>query len=829
MSPSGPAAGDRQIAHAPRRSRPLLRDVKTSILAPLLAAALWLPAVPTSAQPGRYDGQPIRELELVGLDTLSEETLEHYLFGPQKEDVRRLDSEDLNERILKLWQRKLIDDIEVQAEPVPGGVKLTVRLVERPILVSVDYVGIKRVNRGDILEQADRERISVYESQPLELGELRRLKRAIEELYKEKGYRFAEVRYVLEEVGPGQRRAIFTIDEGDKVKIGDIDFDGNTVFGDWRLRQAMKGTKQSGLISKFTKKDIYNPGKIEEDLDKVRDLYRRAGYKDVLIARPELAVRAKNPGASTIQQQKRRLAITIPIEEGERWRFGEISIEGNEVFSDELLLRQFEKPRGGWLRSKVIDDAVETIGKMYSSVGYIFSKVDTEVIEKEGNVADLVVRIDEADQFRVGRIEFEGNSKTKDKVLRRELMLQEGTVMNMTAVQNSLLKIRQLNYFALNEEEPVKFDFDAEEKTVDLVVQGEEAERTELQFGGGWSEFDGFFGQFAMRTTNFLGRGETVGVSVQSGRQRDVYDLEYRIPWFLDRPQSIGFRLFNSSLDSDVLVGVDFRQSSSGLSVTYGRSFRGFNSVSLTYSFSDVEDFRRLAGAGPDGTPLTQEFSFKSASLRPFWTRNTLDSRFEPTRGLRMTGAVEVGGSFLGSDVGFVRPIFDLTWFKPVTRRNFKSSVGFQVDLGYITSIEDSDLPGVDETGLFPQQRFFLGGDSSVRGFRRRSIVVREEDGTIRRDQFGFPRGGTKMARLSLEYHLLMGGPFRLVFYGDAGGVFDDDQDPDFGLMRYSAGAELRIQVPLFPAPLRFIWARNLDPFADDRFDSFDFSLSTSF
>ncbi len=332
------------------------------------------------------------------------------------------------------------------------------------------------------------------------------------------------------------------------------------------------------------------------------------------------------------------------------------------------------------------------------------------------------------------------------------------------------------------------------------------------------------------RTTNFLGRGETVGVSVQSGRQRDLYDLEYRIPWFLDRPQSIGFRLFNSNLDSDVLAGVDFRQSNSGISVTYGRSFRGFNSLSLTYSFSDVEDFRRLAGAGVGGEPLTQEFNFRSGSLRPFWTRNTLDSRFEPTRGLRMTGAVEIAGTFLGGDTGFLRPFFDFTWFKPVTRRHVKSSVGFQVDLGYITSIEDNDdIVGLDDTGLFPQQRFFLGGDNSVRGFRRRSIVVREEDGSIRRDQFGFPLGGTKMARVSAEYHVVMGGPFRLVFYGDAGGVFDEDQDPDFGLMRYSVGAELRIQVPLFPAPLRFIYASNLDPLDGDQFDTFDFSLSTSF
>jgi outer membrane protein insertion porin family len=814
---------------------PRVDRARRAILAPIAVLCWTLLVLPgaAGAQPARYDGQPIQGIEFRGLVTLTEDTMEHYLFGRAGDDgVRRLDLAELDERIKKLWDRQLIDDIQVDAEPVADGVKLIVQVVERPILVSIDYVGIKRVNRSDILEAADRERIEVYENQPLELGELGRLKRAIEELYKEKGYRFAQVNFSLEEIGKGQRRAIFTIDEGNKVKIGDIDFDGNTVFGDWRLRQAMKKTKESGLISRIAKKDIYNPAKIDEDLESVRDLYRKAGYKDVLIADPELAVKAKRPGAASIEDQKRRLQITVPIEEGERWRFGQISFEGNAVFSDELLLRQFERPRGGWLRSKVIDDAEETIGKMYSSIGYIFSKISTELVERADNVADVVVKIDEADQYRVGRIEFEGNSKTRDKVLRRELLVQEGTVMNMTGVQNSLLKIRQLNYFALDEEEPVHFDFDADHKTVDLLIQGEEAERTELQFGGGWSEFDGFFGQFALRTTNFLGRGETVGVSVQSGRQRDIYDLEYQIPWFLDRPQHLGFRLFNQEYDYTVLTGIDFRQKFSGGSVTYGRSFRSFQSMSLIFSFADTQDVRTLFDSSGDPS-FTQNLSFKTASLRPFWTRNTLDSPYEPSRGTRITASVELASDAFGSDINFYRPLVTYTWFKPVSRRTLKSSFGINVEAGYIAAFGDSlvdDGPGGrDSAGLFPQQRFFLGGDNTVRGFNRRSIVVREDDGTIRRDEFGFPLGGTSMFLFNAEYHVQLAGPFRLVLFGDAGGVFDDDQSFDTGLLRYSAGAELRIKVPLFPAPLRFIYSFNLQEKPNDQFKSLDFSLSTTF
>lgn len=874
------------------RPRLLLRTALSISIGLIL---IGLPAR-TAGQAERFDGQAIQEIEYVGLQGLPEETLDYYLFGGPVEAGTRLDVGELNRRIKTLWDRELVDHIEIQAEPVDGGVKLIIRIVERPVLISVDYVGTKRISRSDISEQIDRERINVYENQPLNLGEIQRLKLAIEELYKEKGFRFAEVSYTLENVSPGQKRAIFTVDEGNKVKIGDIQFDGNTVYGDWRLRRAMKKTKESGLISRFTKKDIYNPANIEEDLVAVKDLYRRGGYKDVLIASPEIEVEAKRPDAATIEDQKRRLVVTIPVEEGERWRLGEIRVEGNEVFNEAILLRQFEDPKGGWLRSKVIDDGVEKIDKLYKSIGYIFAEIGTEIEEAGEASADVVVRIDERDQYRVGRMEFEGNTKTKDKVLRREMFVQEASVMNMTGIQNSLLRIRQLNYFALDEEEPVKFDFNSEEKTVDLLIQGEEAERTELQFGGGWSEVDGFFGQFAIRTTNFRGRGETLGVSIQSGRRRDLFDVEYRIPWFLDRPQNVAFRIFQQDLDTRILGAasglvsndVVFQQKFAGASFTYGRNLRGFQSASFTYGFSDVEDIRTAATprctdpeletcnpptpempcdiandpncfcdpmTDPEGCPatvlFTQEADFKISSITPSWIRNTLDSRFEPTRGLLTRGTLEIAGGILGGESSFLRPRLELTWFKPVGRKPVRSSFGVHAEVGLIETFDDSRL--------FPQQRFFLGGESSVRGFRTRTIIARESsdengngiDREILFDQDGFPLGGNSMLQASVEYHLIMGGPFRLVFYADAGGVFTQsgialfpridpvtmepviaftqDQTFDLGLLRYSAGAELRVQVPLFPAPLRFIFARNLDPLPGDRFETVDFSLSTSF
>ncbi len=161
----------------------------------------------------------------------------------------------------------------------------------------------------------------------------------------------------------------------------------------------------------------------------------------------------------------------------------------------------------------------------------------------------------------------------------------------------------------------------------------------------------------------------------------------------------------------------------------------------------------------------------------------------------------------LGGDTDYYRPMFNLTWFHLVSRQPFRTSWGINTELGMIEPIGDDTI---EDPAIYPQQRFFLGGDSTVRGFRRRSIVVREENGTIRNDEDGFPVGGDRQVQLNLEYHIQMGGPFRVVFFGDGGAVWAKDQSFDTDFFRYSAGAELRIKVPIFPAPLRFIYAVNL-------------------
>jgi outer membrane protein insertion porin family len=786
------------------------------LLVPLLALGGSLPLV---AQP--LDGKPIRSIEFKGGKGLSQETLLYYL-GIKVGDA--LDRDKLNTNVKALWNRGLIDDIAVDATPEGPGVHLTVTVKERPVLRSIDYQGLKRLSRTDLQDKIGSRHIHAREGDPMSLGALAQIKALIEELYAEKGYRFARADYKVEDVTGNEKKVTFTVDEGNQVRISDINFEGNTVYGDLHLRWVMKKTKQSNLIAHMLKKDVYNPANLQEDLDKVRELYRGDGYKNIVIGDPKVEVRAANPGAKDLKDQKRRMFITIPIEEGERWRFGDVTIEGNKLFAEPILLRVFPHQPGGWLRQKLVDDGVKAIDDLYHNSGYIFARVEPELVEKGNRVANVVVHVSEGDQYRVGRIEFEGNKRTMDKVLRRELRLQEGRVVSIGAIKNSITKVNQLGYFKLDQEDPVKIDYKSEDKRVDLTFKGEEAERTQLEFGGGWSELDGFFAQFSVSTKNFLGRGEQVGASIQTGKYRKLYDLSYSVPWFRDRPQSLGLRVYRQDIDYSLLTDQQFTRNSHGAVITYGRQLGLFDQLVLSYNLSKYVDKEAVVVAAADGTTSTINAvttNINNSSIRPAYIYDSRDNPFEPVRGQRLSVAAEYAGGVLQGDNFFIRPEIGYSFFHPTLERPSRQVFAFNVEGGWINTFQHHPLSSLE--------RFYLGGENSIRGFRFRSLFAHKPDGTPLKDVNGFILGGTKYVQGNVEYHFLLGGPFRLLVFADAGNVYSETQKVSLSDLRYTAGTELRILLPVFGAPLRFIYAINLKKRPDDSFENFQFSIGTSF
>ncbi len=831
----------------PRRWRAARRLVAVSVLPMLVSGGISAhaqalpptltpqppqPQPPLSPQPAT-NGRTIEAIEFKGAKSLSEETLRYYLGLATGQP---LDEPALNRSIKKLWERNLVDDIQVETVPTANGVRLVITVVERPILRSIDYQGLKRISKTDLQDKLTTSRVRVHEGEPLSLGELQRVKTTIEDMYGEKGYRFATAQYTVTDVGPNEKKVVFTVDEGDRVRISDIEFEGNTVFNDNRLRLTMRNTKETAFIARIAKKDLYDPAKLQEDLDKVRELYRGIGYKNIVIGDPKIEVKAVAVAGRSAKDLQRRMFITIPLEEGERWKFGQVSLEGNKIYPSKALLKAFEHKTGGWLRAKVIEDGVKEISDAYHNTGYIFARVDPEMVEREDRVADVVIHITEGDQFRVGRIEFQGNGRTRDRVLRRELRVYEGGLVNVTAIRNSVTKVNQLGYFKLNEENPVDIDTDSEKKKVNLLFKGEESDRTELQFGGGWSELDGVFAQFSISTKNFLGRGEQVGVSVQSGKINKYYDLSYSVPWFRDRAQSIGVRAYKQNFDYTLNSALDqYIRDSNGIVLTYGRNFKLFSSASLSYNFSKYHDETQVtvpallpgqtpppAGQPQPGSVITTPIRIDNSSLRPSYVFDSRDNPFEPSTGKKVTLAVEYAGGFLGGDNYFVRPEASFSIFQPVTNYPVHSIFAFNAEAGLIHPYSSGHTIPILEL-------FYLGGENSIRGHRYRSIFLRDAKGNPIMDSTGIILGGNKYEQFNLEYHFLLGGPFRLLLFTDAGNVYGNDQSFSLQHLRYTAGVELRVLLPVFGAPLRFIYAKNLSPLPQDSFESFQFSIGTSF
>jgi outer membrane protein insertion porin family len=324
-----------------------------------------------------------------------------------------------------------------------------------------------------------------------------------------------------------------------------------------------------------------------------------------------------------------------------------------------------------------------------------------------------------------------------------------------------------------------------------------------------------------------------VGVSVQSGRYSDQYDLSYFIPWFLDRPQSVGVQVYDSKVDYTQLVNYENSQQSQGVTLTYGRSFGFFSSVSVSYSLFDREDKVSFVDLAGQLVPITYEIS--NSSIRPAYAFESRDSRLEPTSGKRISASVEFAGGPLGGNNNFVRPEAGISYFRPLTVTPFKSVAAFNVETGWVEPIQGYEL--------VPLERYFMGGETSIRGFEFRDLTVRCEGGEPYPgrplqpcrpderliDENGSLLGGNSFLQLNVEYHLLVGGPFRIVAFADAAQVYGEDQSFDLGRLRQSAGIELRVFVPVFGAPLRFIYSSNLDPLPDDEFESFQFSIGVTF
>jgi len=821
------------------------------------------------------DLEPIVKIEVIGAQKQTPETVIFKSGVKVGDDLRSLDFSGVLE---KLWASGSFDDIKLELEEAQGGKKLVIRIKERPLIKEVDFRGGTEVGLTTIKDKVKEKKLTINPDTVYDPETARKIKDMIVEQAGEKGYRSPVVDITLEPMSGGVARLVFDIKEGGKAKIYKVAFRGNKVFSSSELRKVMGKTRQHWMFSWLTSHDLLVDKNLEEDLENLKKAYWKQGYKDVFVGKPIIEVedfttpKQKKKNETRIKEAKSpkydlRATLTIPILEGDRFFEGTFTTEGGKLFRDtfykmkyaevkrdnQSFLRKFfniqpslEAPKAGQKPVPFDLDAVnQTVDKLkeaYSNQAYVMFRTEKkfDVREEDGvKKVDTTLKMNEGELFTVRRIEFEGNLTTKDKVLRRSMLMREGDPFQTDRFKDSLLSISQLSFFDVKNSEP-KVDPVPDKPQVDILIRGEEAGVNEVLFQGGYGSLFGFSLGVSFSTRNLGGGGETLSFSYNGGKFSKNISVGFTEPFVFDLPYSFSTSISNGSADYDASrVGIAnaYKQYTRSIGASVGARLSNwftdqpwafFTTYSTGYSFRLI----RIEGGQNfyfRDTPnqLTSTFSQSIAY-------STVNHQFKPTQGTRMSFGLEYGGWQFGGDRPFLRASWDFARFANIADRHI---FAINASYGYLQNMGKEELPLYD--------LYRPGGENSIRGYRYGQV------GSILLDnnQRAVVVGGNKQFIANAEYQFKIADQFRLVFFYDAGNAwgsgvkifsrgvttYKDASGNSYSftnptLVR-SAGLEFRFFLPISPAPLRLIWSRKLNPYPFDtegRTD-FQFSIGTTF
>jgi len=729
--------------------------------------------------------QTIEAVDIAGNRRLRDEDLLYYI-KTRPGDV--YNQAQLERDLRELLSLNFFDKVEtkVLTEPgVRGGVNVIFQVVELPIIRDLQFEGFDAVPESEILKAFREQRVGISKESVYDPVKAQNATRILREQLASKGYPNAKIEVVTEDVSATSVAITFKADQGNRSRIVDIEFEGNEVFKDGELRGQLLLVKETGLISRFKGTDILDLRKLQYDLRKnVLSYMFSKGYFQARIGEPQVVgLGYRRTGVPIIgslplpliSSKDDTLKIIVPVTEGKIFRVGELKVEGNSIFSEQQILAGVGLQKGEIANGKRLQEGVyEELKKAYGNQGFVLYNAEFEPQFKDNpanpneGIVDITITIDEGKQFRLRRLEFTGNTFTRDRVLRREFLINEGDTYNQQSLEYSILRLNQTQYFdPLDKDQDVEIRTNEEQGDVDLIVKVKEKGRQQISLNGGVSGIGGSFFGLEYSTNNLLGRGEVLSFQFGVGNRQQNFQFSYQNPYFRDRPISVGFSLFasrykffgegtflsqNQNLLFDALNPqgqLTTDESNLFTQRTYGASV--FATAPLT-EFLPKRTFSRLSRIG-----LTYQFSATTISDPPvnqstdltqrvpviFAQPNILTSRITPTfvydsrqpsaNGIDTLRGTQLSASFafagLGGDVRTYQPSVTYTQFIPVRRRRSQNAevFGFRIQAGTIGSFGITDsirnansLAFVGGVPLY--ERYFLGSEYDLRGYTSRAI-----------------------------------------------------------------------------------------------------------
>jgi outer membrane protein insertion porin family len=781
---------------------------------------------------GEYANRTVRAIRFIGLVRVEAAAVRLVLTSRKG---RPLSAAAVSEDVRAIHSMGFFEDVQAFVEPSGSGqVDLVFRVVEKPAIREVRVEGNDSLSTEEVTDVLDIRPFTI-----LNLSRVNRNEQKVRELYAEKGYFLADVESEVEDVGDNQVDVIFRINESAKVQVRSIRFVGNRAFDDQKLKQNM-ATREGGLLSFLNQAGTYRPEAFEIDILRITALYYDEGYVNVRVEPPDIE----------ISPDRKYIYITIRIEEGQQYTVGKVDLAGDLIESkDELMDRVDLKSDEIFSRSTLTSDLLE-LKNRYGQDGYAYANVTPLTdVDPEARIIDVTYQIDKGDLVYYERINILGNTKTRDKVIRRELRIYEGELTNSRLLELSKARVTRLGFFE-NVEIRTRRGSTDQLQIVDVEVT--EQPTGTFQVGAGFSSLENFIFTAQIAQQNFLGRGQSLQLSASISAVRQQFNLQFFEPYLYDTRWSLSVRAFNNDLQfsnfdraargGEILVGhpLDFISEDLIIQAGYGLEFVDNSSVFGT----NQPLFQPLINSG------------RISKLRTILSFDNRDNRLFPTKGMFHTLSAEVSAPFLGAtrNRSFQKLRAWTRFYYPI----FWKFIGrLQLRIGWLNPDSDREFA--------PSENFFLGGIQSLRGYPPFSIGPERQaapNPSSNQDvdpfagDFAFVEGGNKefLMNLEIEFPILEAVNIRGVVFLDAGNTFGQDENlfylggeargsaygPDsafffdyeeelpLGLF-WSTGFGFRWFSPI--GPLRFEWGFPLNqrPIVDDQSPLFEFSIGNSF
>jgi len=723
----------------------------------------------------------IDEVRIKGNKRVPESRISQFLVKAGDE----FDLEKIDNSIRELYKTGLFLNVSVDLEVDEEKLVLVYNFFEKPFINRIYIEGNIKISEDSL-----REELVVREGEPFDKNKIEETVKKLRIKYQKEKFHNVQINYDIEELGNNAVDLIFSIDEGKKAKVYDIEFIGNKFFKDKKLKKVIE-TKEKGIFSWLTGSGKLVTEELTLDRERVRATYLNEGFMKVKVGDPEIIYNEDNT----------KITVVFRIVEGDRYKVDNIDITGNVHLDRKTLLDKLSLKPGDYFSSEKFQQDINRLTEAFGDIGYPFANVDPNTVLNDDNkTVSISYKIDEDGLYRIERIIITGNKNTRDRVIRRELDIAEGEVYSSSKLRSSKGNLQYTNFFEEVNivEEPVA------ENQMRLRLNVKEKSTGAFSIGAGYSTLDGIIGTLMIQKDNLFGKGYLVSLKGQFSTKRTDYTLSFTNRWLFDKPITVGFDIYNLKREY-----YEYTRKSIGGALRVGHPVIGrklYMYYRLAYEVEDIYDL------DDDASRYIWEQRGKSkvASFTPTLAYNTTDHPLTPTRGNRSKIYVKIAQKVLGADYSYFRAVGEGSQYFPLF---WKVTGMVHLEAGYMKSFGSGDLPVFD--------RFRLGGMYSVRGFKYGDISPKDET--------GYDYGGNKYVLGNLEAVFPISEAANLmgVVFFDVGQVYDNGEDFFARGTRESVGAGFRWYSPL--GPLRLEYGHKLDKKSGESSGRWDFSIGGMF